>query len=61
MISGYAIIAVPTGIVTAEVMDVASRRKKKKISTQTCRHCSEEGHDEDADYCKYCGENLHDE
>ena len=55
MISGYAIIAVPTGIVTAEVMDAASQKKSQKVSTQSCRSCSEDGHDDDAEYCKYCG------
>ena len=59
MISGYAIIAVPTGIVTAEAMQQAARTKDKKVSTQSCRYCSAEGHDEDAEFCKYCGEALH--
>lgn len=59
MISGYAIIAVPTGIVTAEAMQQAEKTKNKKISTQSCRYCSAEGHDKDALYCKYCGEALH--
>lgn len=58
MISGYAIIAVPTGIVTAEAMQQAEKLKDKKISTQTCRYCSKEGHDDDAIHCKYCGEQL---
>lgn len=57
MIAGYAIIAVPTGIVTAEAM--AARNVQKKITTQSCRYCSKEGHDRDAVYCKYCGERLH--
>jgi len=51
MIIGYAIIAVPTGIVTAELAQVY----KKTISTQACPQCSAEGHDPDAAYCKYCG------
>jgi voltage-gated potassium channel len=59
MISGYAIIAVPTGIVTAEAMQQAENTKNKEVSTQSCRHCSAEGHDEDAEYCKYCGESIH--
>ena len=57
MISGYAIIAVPTGIVTAEVIEAAGL-KGQKISSQTCRYCSKDGHDHDAIYCKYCGEQL---
>lgn len=56
MIIGYGIIAIPTGIVTAEM----SMQKKKpgNISTQACPHCSAEGHDIDAVYCKKCGGHL---
>ena len=55
MILGYAIIAVPTGIVTVEL---ASVKGSSQLTTQTCRHCSREGHDKDAVFCKYCGEDL---
>ena len=54
MIIGYGIIAVPTGIVTAELTQVY----KKSVSTQSCPQCSAEGHDPDARYCKYCGSIL---
>jgi len=54
MILGYGIIAVPTGIVTAEMTFAAG----KKISTQACLECSAEGHDHDAKFCKYCGAKL---
>jgi len=54
MIIGYAIIAVPTGIVTVELSHAFSR----KISTQACPDCSAEGHDSDARFCKYCGSGL---
>jgi len=54
MILGYGIIAVPTGIVTAEL----SKTDVKLVSTQVCRECSMEGHDTDAHYCKYCGAKL---
>lgn len=54
MVIGYAIIAVPTGIVTVELSQAA----RLPVSTQVCRHCSAEGHDADARYCKYCGEAL---
>lgn len=56
MILGYSIIAVPTGIFSAELMraarDVAGR------STQACPGCGSEGHDSDAVYCKRCGTKL---
>jgi len=54
MIIGYGIIAVPTGIVTAEL----TKAYKKGVSTQACRQCSAEGHDPDAKHCKYCGAAL---
>jgi voltage-gated potassium channel len=54
MVIGYSIIAVPTGIITAEI----SRTKEKLISTQSCPDCSREGHDKDAIFCKHCGANL---
>lgn len=56
MLIGYAIIAVPTGIVVGEVNQVS--KEKHEVSTQVCMHCSQEGHDADAHYCKYCGEHL---
>ncbi|MBD3267788.1 ion transporter [bacterium] len=54
MILGYGIIAVPTGIVTAELTQAST----KKVSTQSCPQCSREGHDPDATYCKSCGAKL---
>jgi len=53
MILGYGIIAVPTGIVTAELTQMG-----KPISTQSCPSCSAEGHDVDARHCKFCGAHL---
>jgi voltage-gated potassium channel len=59
---GYSLIIVPTGFVSAEIID--SKRKKRKaakekfISTRSCSSCVTEGHDEDAIYCKFCGEML---
>ncbi len=54
MILGYAIIAVPTGIVSAEL----TRRSSRPVSTQACPSCSREGHDIDAVHCKFCGVKL---
>ena len=53
MILGYGIIAVPTGIVTAELALAG-----KPASTQVCPECYAEPHDLDALYCKYCGTKL---
>lgn len=54
MILGYAIIAVPTGIVTAEM----TRAQPRRVSTQACPDCGAEGHEPDARHCKYCGAKL---
>jgi voltage-gated potassium channel len=53
MILGYAIIAVPTGIVTAEMT-----ARRGAISRQSCPSCGREGHDTDALHCKFCGAHL---
>jgi voltage-gated potassium channel len=59
MILGYAIIAVPTGIVTVEL----ARSKVKQNVNIACPRCMLEGHARDAKYCRRCGERLleHDE
>lgn len=53
MIMGYAIIAVPTGIVTAEIINPSSRE-----NTQVCPQCLHPHHDDDAVYCKKCGAKI---
>ncbi len=61
MILGYGIIAVPTGIVSAEMAragDRNSQNNQPSITTTTCKHCSREGHAADAIYCKYCSSPL---
>ncbi len=55
MIMGYAIIAVPTGIVTAEISQQTFLRN---ISTQACPECSLDGHAPNAKFCKFCGGKL---
>ncbi len=57
MIIGYGIIAVPTGIVTAE-MGGAYRRNKANQASKTCNECGEHEHHVDAQYCKSCGHEL---
>jgi len=52
MLTGYSIIAVPTGIFTAELAQEIQRDKLRI----TCRECKTVGHDSDAIYCKNCGE-----
>lgn len=47
MVLGYGIIAVPTGIVTAELA--------KPAATSTCNHCGRTGIPSDSNYCPQCG------
>ncbi len=59
MIIGYAIIAVPTGIVTSEM--VSGRKDPNEVEdviAESCMFCMKEGHEADAIHCKYCGELL---
>lgn len=55
MLCGYGIIAVPTGIVTSQMM---SEWRNKYVSDRKCEQCGKVGHEKDAQYCKYCGSNL---
>ena len=50
MLLGYTIIAVPTGIVSASMIQEHRRRVALK-----CPHCGKDGHEDEAAYCKYCG------
>lgn len=60
MIIGYGIIAVPTGIVSAEY--AASRNKEKDFDAgRSCPNCSAEIYRSDADFCRKCGYDLIDE
>ena len=54
MILGYSIIAVPTGIVTAEL----TRAGRVPAGRQSCPGCGTGGHDADARFCKHCGTRL---
>lgn len=56
MILGYGIIAVPTGIVTAEFSRQGEKGEEKiHLNTQSCPSCSLEGHRDDASHCFNCG------
>lgn len=57
MIMGYGIIAVPTGIVTAEFAN--NNRKKTNVkNSNPCPNCGTEGHEYNAKYCYHCGADL---
>ncbi|MFT4816095.1 MAG: voltage-gated potassium channel [Pseudohongiellaceae bacterium] len=60
MICGYAIIAVPTGIIGAELMQqVHDQKNTPKTLDNECTSCKATGHDLDARHCKYCGNLIH--
>lgn len=55
MIAGYAIIAVPTGIFTAEL----ARNMRPQLNPVTCPNCGKFGHAVNAEFCDRCGHALH--
>ena len=57
MILGYGIIAVPTGIVSAEY----TMNNKPKSNTQSCYNCGEKNHLDKAKVCHQCGYSLNKE
>jgi voltage-gated potassium channel len=57
MIIGYGIIAVPTGIVSAEYV---SAKKHEDVEGRSCPNCSAEIYRSDAEYCRKCGYQLSD-
>jgi voltage-gated potassium channel len=56
MLMGWGILAVPTGIVTAEM--TAQRFQSYLPGLRTCTACGARGHDADAGFCKHCGAPL---
>lgn len=57
MVLGYGIIAVPTGIVSAEF---TSQAFNIDSNTQACPHCMTSQHKDNAKFCHQCGEILND-
>lgn len=65
MLLGYGIIAVPTGMVTAEfakqgkdTSNLKNGGKYVHVNTQCCPTCTKEGHRDDATHCYNCGSLL---
>jgi len=50
---GYSLIIVPTGFVSAEMIN-----NSKTLTNISCRYCMTSGHDADARFCKHCGEQI---
>lgn len=73
MILGYGIIAVPTGIVSAEYARTSNKAAKQKaiedhpqqidkevqMNSQSCINCLVDNHKDNADFCYKCGQKLH--
>lgn len=55
MLLGYTIIAVPTGIVSASMIQAS-----QEAANRVCPNCGKAGHDAAATHCKYCGAALED-
>ena len=55
MLTGFAIIAVPTGVVTVEL-----NREMKRLQSddRRCKECGWDSHDSRALYCQHCGTKL---
>ncbi len=58
MILGYGIIAVPTGIMTAQFVRDGKETGPEEVSGQACPSCGGEGHAQDAAYCRLCGAQM---
>lgn len=54
MLLGYAIIAVPTGIYTSNLV----RERREPARALNCPQCARAGHQGDARYCRFCGAAL---
>lgn len=71
MVTGYGIIAVPTGIVSVEIArqvkndtthslsQPAVPEHHERLNGIVCAHCNYEGHKDNAEYCYHCGHRLH--
>lgn len=68
MILGYSVIAVPTGIISADIISTDKKSSKKKKHNaddeeplkriRSCPNCGWQTEDQDADYCKRCGTEM---
>ena len=59
MILGYAIIVIPTGIITSEL--VKDSMKNVQTNTQSCPNCSVGKHRDKAEFCYKCGHLLNED
>ncbi len=57
MILGYGIIAIPTGIVSAEYVN-QDKNVQIDTNTQSCPNCAASRHSDNAEFCYDCGHKL---
>ena len=59
ILMGYAIIAVPTGIITAELTGAQKIKKiRAMLAVRNCTNCAAVERDVEAHYCRFCGTGL---
>lgn len=51
---GYSVIAIPTGIITAQMTSEFQKRRQERV----CPHCKQRHHEPTARYCNGCGTAL---
>ncbi|MGL5699618.1 MAG: transporter, partial [Kluyvera sp.] len=51
---GYSVIAIPTGIITAQMTNEFQQRRHARV----CPHCKQRDHAVSAHYCSHCGTAL---
>jgi len=56
MLTGFSIIAIPTGIISVEIGKAV--KSERSAHPNTCKKCGQRQHDSDARFCKICGTGL---
>ena len=54
ILSGYSIIAIPTGLITTHMTSALNRRRQQRL----CPQCQQGDHDDNARFCHACGHAL---
>lgn len=57
MLVGYAVLAVPTGIITSELLQQMQQKERRHLDRH-CPGCGAGGHELDAQFCRHCGTHL---
>ena len=60
MILGYGIIAIPTGIVSAQMVK-SSTKQEVPAEVKSCNNCLYDKHADNAEFCSKCGFNLNED